>query len=247
MIHLFQVSPLSVPSTRVVISGVPPFIPNELIEQELRRFGKFASGFKTVTLGCRDARLKHVISLRRQVFMFLDSPTQSLDVSFKIKHGGGYYTVYANSGSMKCFECGDVGHKHLACPNREQVEREERPTEQMNEVVDGQRVIASSSNHGSQGERVVETNRENDKADVLVEQSVPVDKVGGSSENVENAGEGLNVSEAMGKSVPVLQDVVVENNQDVEIVSIDKNQVESDADEIEPDESDGEGFDVLNR
>lgn len=26
-----QVSPLSVPSTRVVISGVPPFIPNELI------------------------------------------------------------------------------------------------------------------------------------------------------------------------------------------------------------------------
>ncbi len=103
-----QVSPLSVPSTRVVISGVPPFISNDLLEQELRRFGKFASGFKTVTLGCKDARLKHVISLRRQVFMFLDSLTQSLDVSFKIKHEGGYYTVYASSGSMKCFECGDV-------------------------------------------------------------------------------------------------------------------------------------------
>jgi len=52
-----QVSPLSVPSTRVVVSGVPPFIPSELIEQELRRFGKFASGFKTVTLGCKDPRL----------------------------------------------------------------------------------------------------------------------------------------------------------------------------------------------
>ncbi|KAJ3601082.1 hypothetical protein NHX12_032055 [Muraenolepis orangiensis] len=42
-----QVSPLSVPSTRVTVSGVPPFIPNELLEVELRRFGKFASGFKT--------------------------------------------------------------------------------------------------------------------------------------------------------------------------------------------------------
>ncbi|KAJ3599425.1 hypothetical protein NHX12_033388 [Muraenolepis orangiensis] len=41
-----QVSPLSVPSTRVTVSGVPPFIPNELLEVELRRFGKFASGFK---------------------------------------------------------------------------------------------------------------------------------------------------------------------------------------------------------
>ncbi|KAJ3609130.1 hypothetical protein NHX12_023654 [Muraenolepis orangiensis] len=44
-----QVSPLSVPSTRVTVSGVPPFIPNELLEVELRRFGKFASGFKTYT------------------------------------------------------------------------------------------------------------------------------------------------------------------------------------------------------
>ncbi|KAJ3605666.1 hypothetical protein NHX12_027711 [Muraenolepis orangiensis] len=43
-----QVSPLSVPSTRVTVSGVPPFIPNELLEVELRRFGKFASGFKTM-------------------------------------------------------------------------------------------------------------------------------------------------------------------------------------------------------
>ena len=28
-----QVSPLAVPSTRVVVSGVPPFIPNEVLEK----------------------------------------------------------------------------------------------------------------------------------------------------------------------------------------------------------------------
>ena len=38
-----QVTPLFSPSTRVTISNVPPFIPNELLERELLRFGKFAS------------------------------------------------------------------------------------------------------------------------------------------------------------------------------------------------------------
>ncbi|KAA8581186.1 hypothetical protein FQN60_002767, partial [Etheostoma spectabile] len=107
-----------VPSTRITVSGVPPFITNEVLEKELRRFGKFASGFKTVTLGCKDPKLQHVQSLRRQVFMFLDSATQTLEVSFRVRHGDGSYMVYASSGQMKCFECGGVGHKRFACPLR---------------------------------------------------------------------------------------------------------------------------------
>ena len=113
------VSPLAVPSTRVTVSAVPPFIPNELLERELRRFGKFASGFKSVGLGCRDEKLQHVQSLRRQVFMYLETPT--LDISFRVKHGDAYYMVYASSGNLKCFECGDTGHKRVACPHRQAV------------------------------------------------------------------------------------------------------------------------------
>lgn len=30
--------------------------------------------------------------------------------------------VYGNTGSMKCFECGDIGHKWLTCPHRGQEE-----------------------------------------------------------------------------------------------------------------------------
>lgn len=26
--------------------------------------------------------------------------------------------VYASNGNMKCFECGDVGHKRAACPQK---------------------------------------------------------------------------------------------------------------------------------
>ena len=113
-----QVSPLAVPFTRITVSGVPPFIPNKALEQELQRFGKMASGFKTVGLGCKSDKLKHVQSFRRQVHMFLTCPSQTLDVSFRVRHGEGNYMVYASSGSMKCFECGDVGHRRAACPHR---------------------------------------------------------------------------------------------------------------------------------
>ncbi|KAG7480369.1 Transposon TX1 putative 82 kDa ORF 1 [Solea senegalensis] len=113
-----QVSPLAVPSTRVTISGVPPFVPNEALAHELQRFGKLASGFKIINLGCRDERLKHVQSFRRQVFMFLTCPTQTLEVSFRIKHSEGNYMVYASTGRMRCFECGNEGHKRSACPRK---------------------------------------------------------------------------------------------------------------------------------
>lgn len=98
---------------RITVSGVPLFIPNNLLENELSRFCKFASTLVTVSLGCRDPKLKDVQSLRRQVFMFLDSPT--LEVSFRVKHSDGFYMVYASSGQLKCFECGDIGHKRVTC------------------------------------------------------------------------------------------------------------------------------------
>ncbi|KAI3375076.1 hypothetical protein L3Q82_021594 [Scortum barcoo] len=52
--------------------------------------------------------------------MFLDSPAQTLEVSFRVKHGDGSHMVYASSGQMKCFECGDVGHKRFACSHKQQ-------------------------------------------------------------------------------------------------------------------------------
>ena len=101
-----QVSPLAVPSTRVTLSGVPPFIPNQVLERELQRYGKLASSMRTVGLGCKSDKLKHVQSFRRQVFMFLTCPSQTLEVSFRVKHGEGHYMVYASTGSVRCFECG---------------------------------------------------------------------------------------------------------------------------------------------
>jgi hypothetical protein len=42
---LVPISPLSTPSTRVVVANLPPFIMDDQIRKELSCFGKFASGF----------------------------------------------------------------------------------------------------------------------------------------------------------------------------------------------------------
>ncbi len=116
------VQPLISPTVKVVISNVPPFIPDEDIQRELVRYGKFASGIKMVPLGCKHESLKHVLSFRRQVFMFLNAPT--LNVSFRCVYEGKSYMLYANTGEMRCFECGAVGHVRLSCPQREEVMKE---------------------------------------------------------------------------------------------------------------------------
>ncbi|RXN23771.1 Homeobox goosecoid [Labeo rohita] len=48
----------------------------------------------------------------------LESNDNILDINFRVKHEGGSYMVYATTGSVRCFECGDVGHKRLACPHK---------------------------------------------------------------------------------------------------------------------------------
>lgn len=112
MISTLKNSLLAVSATQITLCGASPFVSNSALVQELKHFGRIASGFKTARLGSRYHQLKHFQSLHRQVFMYLDPPMQSLDISFRVKHGG-YYLVYASSGLMKCFECGDVGHKWI--------------------------------------------------------------------------------------------------------------------------------------
>lgn len=110
------ISPLVNPTQKVIISNVPPFIPDDEIERALLWYGKFASPLKTIPLGCKNTSLKHVMSFRRQVAMFLKQP--DLDVSFRVSYEGKTYMIYASTGSLKCFECGNVGHKRATCPHK---------------------------------------------------------------------------------------------------------------------------------
>lgn len=121
------VTPLVAPATKVTISNVPPFISNEVIIKELTRFGKIASPVRMIPLGCKNTALKHVLSFRREVLMFLTSPERTLEISFRVIHGENSYMLFASTDNLKCFECGNLGHKRFSCPKKN-VDNEQRVT-----------------------------------------------------------------------------------------------------------------------
>ena len=43
--------------------------------------------------------------------MFLNNNEQQLNVQFKARHGERLYAGFASTDSLRCFECGDLGHK----------------------------------------------------------------------------------------------------------------------------------------
>ena len=55
---MVQITPLSAPATRVLISNVPPFIKDEQIIRELARFGRFVSTMRAIPLRCKSSSVK---------------------------------------------------------------------------------------------------------------------------------------------------------------------------------------------
>uniref|UniRef100_A0A9J7YHV5 RRM domain-containing protein n=1 Tax=Cyprinus carpio carpio TaxID=630221 RepID=A0A9J7YHV5_CYPCA len=60
-----HVLPLSMPSKKVLLSNVPPFISDETLVRILSRYGKLVSPIKMIPIGSGSPLLKHVVSFRR--------------------------------------------------------------------------------------------------------------------------------------------------------------------------------------
>ncbi len=56
------------PAKTIILSNVPAFLKDELIEQEMARHWKVVSQIKMIALNCQYAQLKHVVTFRRQVY-----------------------------------------------------------------------------------------------------------------------------------------------------------------------------------
>ncbi len=115
------VMPLMQPAKKILVSNVPPYIKDEVIERELARHGKVVSKIKKISLNCKSVQLKHVVTFRRQVYMILNNG-QELNLALKFRIDDFDYVIYVTSETMKCFKCGQEGHHVRACPENEEHE-----------------------------------------------------------------------------------------------------------------------------
>lgn len=140
------VLPLSNPSKKVVLSNVPPFIPNDTLERMLVRYGKLMGPIKMMSLGLKNPELKHIMSFRRQTYMILNAEFQNLEVALKLTLDGKDYTIFIAVDSMKCFRCGKQGHLRQTCPLNMEAEKEKEG----NSVVEQGGLNTAVDNNGAE-------------------------------------------------------------------------------------------------
>ena len=80
------VSPLQVPSVKVIISNVPPFLPSKQIMTAMEQYGNIVSKITFVPVRVKNKEAKHVLSFRRQLFIILKLNIRQLEVMVKIKY-----------------------------------------------------------------------------------------------------------------------------------------------------------------
>ena len=115
--QMIDVAHMIKPATKVILSNVPPYIPNQLITKELEQYGQVVGRFRAIPLGCKAASLKHVMSFRRQGFILLRGGTGNINGLIRIMHDGHPYNIYLSTDEMKCFGCMETGHLRKNCPH----------------------------------------------------------------------------------------------------------------------------------
>ncbi|XP_074988995.1 uncharacterized protein LOC142073349 [Caretta caretta] len=111
--------PLEDLGVRLVLTSIPPFLPNAALLPALSTLGKPISVISPLPLGCKDPAPRHILSFCRQV-QLLPPPAardgEVLEGSFLVPYQRARYWVYYSTGEARCYLCRSVGHVQRDCP-----------------------------------------------------------------------------------------------------------------------------------
>ncbi|KAI5720655.1 hypothetical protein M8J77_010040 [Diaphorina citri] len=112
----FPVKRLVNPGFKVLFNHVNPSVPNSLLLQEISKYARPLSAITYVHTGLRDARLNHIFSYRRQVFV--DAKDNIPNVITVVQDSEVNTIHIFVDNAMKCYSCGVEGHGMKNCPSK---------------------------------------------------------------------------------------------------------------------------------
>ncbi len=105
------------PIKRVVLRHVPPFLPDPVINDYLKKYGEIRSALEHQSCYGVGEEFSHVKSFTRTVNLSMNEGVV-IPPQIKVKWQGTTHTIYTQVGAKKCFKCGKKGHVSNACPNK---------------------------------------------------------------------------------------------------------------------------------
>ncbi|CAM4585687.1 unnamed protein product [Caretta caretta] len=111
--------PLEDLGVRLVLTSVPPFLPNVALLPALSILGKLVSVISPLPLGCKDPTLRHFLSFRRQVQPLPPAAAcdgEALEGYILVPYQGARYRVFYSTGEARCYLCRSAGHVRRDCP-----------------------------------------------------------------------------------------------------------------------------------
>ncbi|KAK3517639.1 hypothetical protein QTP70_013771 [Hemibagrus guttatus] len=140
------------------VKSLSAVLENPHCKLETLGFGKVVSPVKMIPTGCKDPELRHIYSYRRQAFMIFNNRDEDLNVIFKTKFDGEEYTIYATSGSLKCFGCDQEGHLARNCPKEQAAGEQETGT--VTENIQEREQCESKQDSGEDNTQTEEENKQ---------------------------------------------------------------------------------------